>query len=191
MVLVGEIRDRETAEVAIQASLTGHLVFSTVHTNDAPSAVTRLLDMGVPAFLIATSLQGVLAQRLLRRLCSECATEEDASALEQSVLGVAAGTKLKRPQGCRYCTGTGYRGRIGAYEWLGLDAGMRETLFQSDDPNDFSAAAMASPNLKRLKHDAVAKAIAGLTTVEEVLRVTKVETVADNEETNQQPQSQE
>lgn len=191
VVLVGEIRDRETAEVAIQASLTGHLVFSTVHTNDAPSAVTRLLDMGVPAFLIATSLQGVLAQRLLRRLCSECATEEDASALEQSVLGVAAGTKLKRPQGCRYCTGTGYRGRIGAYEWLGLDAGMRETLFQSDDPSDFSAAAMASPNLKRLKHDAVSKAIAGLTTVEEVLRVTKVETVADNEETNQQPQSQE
>ncbi len=191
VVLVGEIRDRETAEVAIQASLTGHLVFSTVHTNDAPSAVTRLLDMGVPAFLIATSLQGVLAQRLLRRLCSECATEEDASALEQRVFGVAAGTKLKRPQGCRYCTGTGYRGRIGAYEWLGLDAGMRETLFQSDDPSDFSAAAMASPNLKRLKHDAVSKAIAGLTTVEEVLRVTKVEAVADNEETNQQPQSQE
>jgi type IV pilus assembly protein PilB len=191
VVLVGEIRDRETAEVAIQASLTGHLVFSTVHTNDAPSAVTRLLDMGVPAFLIATSLQGVLAQRLLRRLCSECSTEEDASALEQSVLGVSAGTKLQRPQGCRYCTGTGYRGRIGAYEWLGLDASMRETLFQSDDPSDFSAAAMASPNLKRLKHDAVSKAIAGLTTVEEVLRVTKVETVADNEETNQQPQSQE
>jgi type IV pilus assembly protein PilB len=191
VVLVGEIRDRETAEVAIQASLTGHLVFSTVHTNDAPSAVTRLLDMGVPAFLIATSLQGVLAQRLLRRLCSECSTEEDASALEQSVLGVAAGTKLQRPQGCRYCTGTGYRGRIGAYEWLGLDAGMRETLFQSDDPSDFSAAAMASPNLKRLKHDAVSKAIAGLTTVEEVLRVTKVETVADNEDTNPQPQSQE
>ena len=188
VVLVGEIRDRETAEVAIQASLTGHLVFSTVHTNDAPSAVTRLLDMGVPAFLIATSLQGVLAQRLLRRLCSECSIDEDASALEQSVLGVAAGTKLKRPQGCRYCTGTGYRGRIGAYEWLGLDASMRETLFQSDNPSDFSAAAMASPNLKRLKYDAVSKAIAGLTTVEEVLRVTKVETVADNEETNQQPQ---
>jgi type IV pilus assembly protein PilB len=188
VVLVGEIRDRETAEVAIQASLTGHLVFSTVHTNDAPSAVTRLLDMGVPAFLIATSLQGVLAQRLLRRLCSECSIDEDASALEQSVLGVAAGTKLKRPQGCRYCTGTGYRGRIGAYEWLGLDASMRETLFQSDNPSDFSAAAMASPHLKRLKYDAVSKAIAGLTTVEEVLRVTKVETVADNEETNQQPQ---
>jgi type IV pilus assembly protein PilB len=191
VVLVGEIRDRETAEVAIQASLTGHLVFSTVHTNDAPSAVTRLLDMGVPAFLIATSLQGVLAQRLLRRLCLECAIEEKASALDQSVLGVAKGTLIKRPQGCRYCNGTGYRGRIGAFEWLGLDETMRETLFQSDDPSDFSSAVESSPNFKRLKFDAVSKAIAGFTTVEEVLRVTKVDAVAANEETNQQPQAQE
>ncbi len=181
VVLVGEIRDRETAEVAIQASLTGHLVFSTVHTNDAPSAVTRLLDMGVPAFLIATSLQGVLAQRLLRRLCSECCHEEDASALDQSVLGVAEGSKIMRPRGCRYCNGTGYRGRVGAFEWLGLDETMRETLFQSEDPSDFSAAAATSSNLKRLKFDAIAKAIAGLTTVEEVLRVTKVDTVSANE----------
>jgi general secretion pathway protein E len=190
-VLVGEIRDRETAEVAIQASLTGHLVFSTVHTNDAPSAVTRLLDMGVPAFLIATSLQGVLAQRLLRRLCSECAIEEKASALDQSVLGVAKDTLIKRPQGCRYCNGTGYRGRIGAFEWLGLDETMRETLFQSDNPSDFSSAVESSPNFKRLKFDAVSKAIAGFTTVEEVLRVTKVDAVAANEETNEQPQAQE
>jgi type IV pilus assembly protein PilB len=191
IVLVGEIRDRETAEVAIQASLTGHLVFSTVHTNDAPSAVTRLLDMGVPAFLIATSLQGVLAQRLLRRLCSECAIEEKASALDQSVLGVAKDTLIKRPQGCRYCNGTGYRGRIGAFEWLGLDETMRETLFQSDNPSDFSSAVESSPNFKRLKFDAVSKAIAGFTTVEEVLRVTKVDAVAANEETNEQPQAQE
>ncbi|MFT7517278.1 MAG: type IV pilus assembly protein PilB [Myxococcota bacterium] len=188
IVLVGEIRDRETAEVAIQASLTGHLVFSTVHTNDAPSAVTRLLDMGVPAFLIATSLQGVLAQRLLRRLCSECAVEEDASALDQSVLGVASGTKMMRPRGCRYCTGTGYRGRVGAFEWLGLDEAMRETLFQSDDPSDFSTAAAASPNLKPLKFDAISKAIGGLTTVEEVLRVTKVDGIAVNEEITSESQ---
>ncbi|MDP6962802.1 MAG: GspE/PulE family protein [Planctomycetota bacterium] len=186
VVLVGEIRDRETAEVAIQASLTGHLVFSTVHTNDAPSAVTRLLDMGVPAFLIATSLQGVLAQRLLRRLCDGCAVEQDSSVLEQNILGVAAGTKVKRPQGCRACNGTGYRGRIGAFEWLGLDEKMRETLFQSSDPSDFSVAAKQSSNLHPLKSDAIEKAIAGLTTVEEVLRVTKVDSVAVNAETNTQ-----
>jgi type IV pilus assembly protein PilB len=190
VVLVGEIRDRETAEVAIQASLTGHLVFSTVHTNDAPSAVTRLLDMGVPAFLIATSLQGVLAQRLLRRLCDACASEEDATLLERNILSVSKGTKLMRPQGCRQCSGTGYRGRIGAFEWLGLDEEMRETLFQSSDPSDFSAAAESSPNLTRLKTDAIAKAVAGLTTVEEVLRVTKVDSVAVNEEMSNQTQEQ-
>ena len=103
VVLVGEIRDRETAEVAIQASLTGHIVFSTVHTNDAPSAVTRLLDMGVPPFLVATSLQGVLAQRLMRRLCPDCAVKEDATVLEQRVLGLTPGEQVSQPRGCRTC----------------------------------------------------------------------------------------
>jgi type II secretory ATPase GspE/PulE/Tfp pilus assembly ATPase PilB-like protein len=146
--------------------------------------------MGVPAFLIATSLQGVLAQRLLRRLCDACASEEDATLLERNILSVSKGTKLMRPQGCRQCSGTGYRGRIGAFEWLGLDEEMRETLFQSSDPSDFSAAAESSPNLTRLKTDAIAKAVAGLTTVEEVLRVTKVDSVAVNEEMSNQTQEQ-
>ena len=107
VVLVGEIRDKETAEVAIQASLTGHLVFSTVHTNDAPSAATRLLDMGVPPFLVATSLQGVLAQRLVRRLCDACKVEEEATPLERQLLKLPEGSKLFHARGCNECTRSG------------------------------------------------------------------------------------
>jgi twitching motility protein PilT len=144
VVLVGEIRDKETAEVAIQASLTGHIVFSTVHTNDAPSAVTRLLDMGVPPFLIATSLQGVLAQRLVRRICPECAADAPADPVERRVLDLPEGALLKRGRGCRACNGTGVRGRVGVYEWLDLDERLRETLFQSADGGAFVAAAAKS-----------------------------------------------
>jgi type II secretory ATPase GspE/PulE/Tfp pilus assembly ATPase PilB-like protein len=174
VVLVGEIRDRETAEVAIQASLTGHIVFSTVHTNDAPSAVTRLLDMGVPPFLIATSLQGVLAQRLMRRLCPECADQQPAGRLETEVLGLEEGAKVARPRGCRKCGGSGYHGRLGAFEWLEMDEQLREALFQSSDPNHFVHAATRSERWRPLVADATAKARAGLTTVAEVLRITKV-----------------
>lgn len=180
VVLVGEIRDRETAEVAIQASLTGHIVFSTVHTNDAPSAVTRLLDMGVPPFLVATSLQGVLAQRLVRRLCEECRVEEDANLLERQVLGVSEGTKVFRPRGCRKCS-QGYRGRIGVYEWLDMDEPLRETLFQSNDPNQFVAAAGKSDRWKKLSLDACDKARRGLTSVDEVLRVTRIASDPEDE----------
>lgn len=184
VVLVGEIRDRETAEVAIQASLTGHIVFSTVHTNDAPSAVTRLLDMGVPPFLIATSLQGVLAQRLMRRLCSECSEPEKAGLLDTQVLGLEPGAMVQRPRGCRVCGGSGYRGRIGAFEWLEMDESLREALFQSADPNHFVSAATQSERWRPLVEDATDKARAGLTTVEEVLRITKV-AVADESSTAQ------
>jgi len=180
VVLVGEIRDRETAEVAIQASLTGHIVFSTVHTNDAPSAVTRLLDMGVPPFLVATSLQGVLAQRLVRRLCEECRVEEDANLLERQVLGVSEGTKVFRPRGCRKCS-QGYRGRIGVYEWLDMDEPLREILFQSNDPNQFVAAAGKSDRWKKLSLDACDKARRGLTSVDEVLRVTRIASDPEDE----------
>jgi type IV pilus assembly protein PilB len=180
VVLVGEIRDRETAEVAIQASLTGHIVFSTVHTNDAPSAVTRLLDMGVPPFLVATSLQGVLAQRLVRKLCPACRAEEEASLLEQEVLGVAAGAKVMRPRGCRECS-QGYTGRIGVYEWLDMDESLRETLFQAQDPNEFVRAADASDRWHPLHRDACEKARQGITSVDEVLRVTRVASKPEDE----------
>ncbi len=174
VVLVGEIRDRETAEVAIQASLTGHIVFSTVHTNDAPSAVTRLLDMGVPPFLIATSLQGVLAQRLVRRVCPECSAEAPADAIERRVLNLPDGALLKRGRGCRNCNGTGTRGRIGVYEWLDLDDSLRETLFHSAEGSAFVAAAQRSSRYRPLIEDAIEKVKAGLTTVPELLRITKV-----------------
>ncbi len=180
VVLVGEIRDRETAEVAIQASLTGHIVFSTVHTNDAPSAVTRLLDMGVPPFLVATSLQGVLAQRLVRKLCPACRAEDEASLLEQEVLGVAAGAKVMRPRGCRECS-QGYTGRIGVYEWLDMDESLRETLFQAQDPNEFVRAADASDRWHPLHRDACEKARQGITSVDEVLRVTRVASKPEDE----------
>jgi len=181
VVLVGEIRDRETAEVAIQASLTGHIVFSTVHTNDAPSAVTRLLDMGVPPFLVATSLQGVLAQRLVRRLCEECRVEEEANLLERRVLGVDEGTKVFRALGCRKCS-QGYRGRIGVYEWLDMDESLRETLFSASDPNQFVRAAMHSEHWHPLSLDACDKARRGLTSVDEVLRVTRISSLEDEQE---------
>ncbi|MGB0952549.1 MAG: GspE/PulE family protein [Planctomycetota bacterium] len=186
VVLVGEIRDRETAEVAIQASLTGHIVFSTVHTNDAPSAVTRLLDMGVPPFLIATSLQGVLAQRLMRRLCPDCSKPQAPSVLDQQILGVAPAQEVQRPVGCRKCNGTGYRGRIGAFEWLDMNQELREALFHSKDPNDFVHAAGQSEQWKPLVRDAVSKANKGMTSVEEVLRITKVamQTEDDDEAAN-------
>ncbi len=174
VVLVGEIRDKETAEVAIQASLTGHIVFSTVHTNDAPSAVTRLLDMGVPPFLIATSLQGVLAQRLVRRVCAQCAAEQPADPLEQSVLGLPPGARLIKGRGCRACGGTGTRGRVGVYEWLDMNEALREVLFHATDGATFVAAAAKSGRWRMLAEDAIAKARAGLTSVQEVLRITKI-----------------
>lgn len=175
VVLVGEIRDRETAETAIQASLTGHLVFSTVHTNDAPSAVTRLLDMGVPEFLIATSLQGVLAQRLVRRLCPHCAVEEPAAPLERQVLGLAAGARLRHPRGCRACVRTGYLGRIGVFEWLGFNERLREVLFRSRDPGEFRRAAAATGSWVPLRDDAAQKVLDGVTSLTEMLLVTRVE----------------
>jgi type II secretory ATPase GspE/PulE/Tfp pilus assembly ATPase PilB-like protein len=184
VVLVGEIRDKETAEVAIQASLTGHLVFSTVHTNDAPSAATRLLDMGVPPFLVATSLQGVLSQRLVRRLCKECKVEEAATPLEKRVLQLKEGAKLFHPRGCTECSRTGYRGRLGAFEWLGMTEDLREALFQSSDGSAFVETAQSGGAWNSLDHDVREKVLDGLTTVQEMLRVTSLSAAEEpNDET--------
>jgi type II secretory ATPase GspE/PulE/Tfp pilus assembly ATPase PilB-like protein len=181
VVLVGEIRDKETAEVAIQASLTGHLVFSTVHTNDAPSAATRLLDMGVPPFLVATSLQGVLAQRLVRRLCASCKIEEEATPLERQLLKLPEGARLYHARGCAECTRTGYRGRLGAFEWLGMSERLRESLFQSDDGGAFVAEARRGESWTPLHADVEEKVRAGQTTVQELLRVTSMRVEEDEE----------
>lgn len=181
VVLVGEIRDRETAEVAIQASLTGHLVFSTVHTNDAPSAATRLLDMGVPPFLVATSLQGVLAQRLVRKLCSHCKVEEPATPVEARIMKLPADAKLFHARGCGECSRTGYKGRLGTFEWLGMTEGMRESLFQSADGAAFLQAAQSGSAWHSLEHDVRDKVMQGITTVQELLRVTSMSAQQDAE----------
>jgi len=171
VIMVGEIRDKETAEVAVQASLTGHLVFSTLHTNDAPGATTRLLDMGVEPFLVASSVEGVLAQRLVRKVCKVCATAyvPDAADVPKS-LGLEPGATLVRGAGCRECRQTGYRGRLGVYELLTMSDAIREMVMSRVNAPAIATAAVASEDLLKLKQDGLAKARAGVTTIEEVMR---------------------
>ncbi len=177
IILVGEIRDVETAEIAIQASLTGHLVFSTLHTNDAPSALTRLIDMGVKPFLVSAAVQAVMAQRLVRRLCRACAQEYTPSEGELRALDLDprlfAGRKFRQPRGCPECERTGYRGRLGLFEVLELDEVLREMTFRGASLEEVRATALASRRLRPLIVDGARKVAAGSTTVSEVLRVTR------------------
>ncbi|MBC8106710.1 MAG: Flp pilus assembly complex ATPase component TadA [Anaerolineae bacterium] len=179
IILVGEIRDLEVAEVAIQAALTGHLVFSTLHTNDAPSSITRLIDMGVKPFLVASSIQAVLAQRLIRVLCPKCKQpdrEPDPMWLKLSGI-TAADMKdktLYKPRGCEYCTGTGFRGRIGIFEMMHLNSEIRNLAFERAPTNKIRKAALAS-GMKSLLQDGRLKVLNGTTTAEEVVKVAQVE----------------
>lgn len=171
IIMIGEIRDRETAETAVQASLTGHLVFSTLHTNDAPGAMTRLLDMGVEPFLVTSSVEGVLAQRLVRRVCSACAAPyvpEPADLPEGFVLR-HEGTLL-RGAGCKECRGTGYRGRLGVFELLQMTDVTRELVMRRASSPQIAAAAIQRGELTTLRQDGFAKAAVGLTTLEEIAR---------------------
>jgi general secretion pathway protein E/type IV pilus assembly protein PilB len=177
VVLVGEIRDFETAENAIQASLTGHLVFSTLHTNDAPSAYTRLVDMGVEPFLVASTVEAVMAQRLLRRLCRECreaytpAREELPRDFPWELLEEQGG-KLYRAVGCRSCREIGYAGRQGIYELCPTTDAVRQLAHDRASAWEIRQAALKG-GMRTLRQDAWDKAISGITTVDEVLRVTK------------------
>jgi general secretion pathway protein E len=172
VILVGEIRDRETVEIAMQAALTGHLVFATLHTNDAAGALTRLLDMGVEAFLVASSLLAVTAQRLVRRPCPGCATLGPASAEEAALLAPDVPGALRHAgPGCEQCRGTGYRGRTAIHELLVVDDGVRTLVVERADAARVRRAAGAPS----LRDDGFAKVRAGLTTVAEVLRVTQDE----------------
>ncbi len=173
VILVGEIRDRETAEVAINASLTGHLVFSTLHTNDAAGANTRLLDMGVEPFLVSSSVEGILAQRLVRRICSHCRQtyEPDRAALPPDFV-VEPGQKLARGTGCRECRGIGYKGRQGIFELLMMNDEIRELVVQRASSGIIQKAAIRN-GLRLLREDGWDKVRQGITTPEEVLRVTK------------------
>ena len=175
-ILVGEIRDLETAEIAVQASLTGHLVFSTLHTNDAPGAITRMVDIGVPAYLVAGSVIGVMAQRLVRVVCGKCKQPHQPSEAQLEAAGVtpemAASATFMKGVGCSHCGKKGYRGRIGIYELMLMTSKVRELAFQGASTVEIRKAAVAG-GMTTLYEDGIAKAMAGITTLEEVFRVAK------------------
>ncbi|MDH3519939.1 MAG: type II secretion system ATPase GspE [Myxococcales bacterium] len=177
VILVGEIRDLETAEIAIQASLTGHLVFSTLHTNDAPSAITRLVDMGVEPFLVGSSLVAVLAQRLVRVLCRECRVAYEATPEELRQIGVRPPdrpVRLFRAESCAACNYTGYRGRIGIFELMQVDDDIRGLVSQNVDSKTIKNKAV-SKGMHALRSDGARKVLTGITSVAEVLRATEEE----------------
>jgi general secretion pathway protein E/type IV pilus assembly protein PilB len=175
VVMVGEIRDPETAEIAINASLTGHLVLSTLHTNDAPSAVTRLLDIGARPFLVAASLRAVMAQRLVRRICERCAQPCVPPPRELAALGLStaqlASANFRRGAGCVACNGTGYRGRMGIFEIFFITDEVRAMIHENASAARLRSCAQRN-GMRSMRDDGVRKVLAGLTTIEEVLTVT-------------------
>ncbi|MCU0959420.1 MAG: GspE/PulE family protein [Pirellulaceae bacterium] len=176
IILVGEMRDAETAQMGIQASLTGHLVFSTLHTNDAPSAVTRMVDMGVPGYLVASSVIAVLAQRLVRIVCSRCkhSYQPPESVLAEAGITpeMARNASFMRGKGCSYCQKKGYRGRLAIFEIMVITAKIRELIFTGATSTDIRKVAI-DQGMTTLYVDGIRKAMAGVTTVEEVYRVAK------------------
>ena len=175
IIMVGEIRDLETAEIAINAALTGHLVFSTLHTNDAPGAVTRLVDMGVKPFLVATALRAVMAQRLLRRVCKECAEPYTPTAAECRILGLTEeylkNHQFVKGKGCRHCGYTGYKGRVGIYEIFLITEEIAQLIFANETSGTLRSFARKN-GMRSLRDDAIRKAEAGISTLEEVIFVT-------------------
>lgn len=176
VILVGEMRDSETAEMGIQASLTGHLVFSTLHTNDAPGAVTRMVDMGVPAYLVASSVIAILAQRLVRVVCPKCKHPFTPSEAALETAGItpemAANATFMKGKGCSYCSKTGYRGRLGVFELMLMTPRIRELSFQGASTQEIRKAAVAQ-GMHTLYQDGIRKVLKGITTLEEVFRVAK------------------
>lgn len=176
ILLVGEIRDAESAEIALRAAMTGHLVLSTLHTNDALTSALRLIDMGVDAYLVATALKAIVAQRLLRRICTSCIQNHEPDANERQLLAaIAKGRDLSQVQfkqgaGCPHCHNTGYRGRVGVFELLEVNGAMAEAL-RDNSLNAFTRAAQQSPNYRPLSHSALDYAIEGISTLEEVMKV--------------------
>lgn len=175
VVMIGEIRDLETAQIAVQASLTGHMVISTLHTNTASGAITRLQDMGVEPFLVSSSLLGVLAQRLIRTLCPKCKTEHVPDERERELLGIAAddASHIYRANGCKACGHNGYRGRTGIHELLVVDDNVRELIHGGR--GELAIERYIRQSIPSIRHDGMSKVLAGITTLEEVLRVTREE----------------
>ena len=178
VILIGEIRDQETAQIAVQASLTGHLVFSTLHTNDAPGALTRLVDMGVEPYLVASSLEAVLAQRLVRVLCKSCKQVDDSptAAAFKTRLGIPANAIIYRSVGCRDCRNTGFMGRHAIFEWMDADAEIRQLILHNASSDQIREAA-ARGGMRSLANDGWRLVRLGITTVEEVLSVTTAKEV--------------
>jgi type II secretory ATPase GspE/PulE/Tfp pilus assembly ATPase PilB-like protein len=192
VLMIGEMRDAETAEIAVQAAMTGHLVFSTLHTNDAVAAVPRLLDLGVPDYLVAATVEGVLAQRLVRCICPDCREEYQPSAEQLAALAgpgarggdsltedpstsaLPPGTTLMRGAGCAQCRGTGYRGRVGVFELVVMTDELKDAVVRGASRGELARLAEAGGK-RSLASDGWAKVRAGLTTVEEVLRVVQQE----------------
>jgi type IV pilus assembly protein PilB len=176
IILVGEMRDSETAQMGIQASLTGHLVFSTLHTNDAPGAITRMIDMGVPGYLVASSVMAVLAQRLVRVVCSKCKQPHSPSEAALETAGItpemASSAKFMKGKGCGHCSKSGYRGRIGIFELMMITNKIRELAFTGAPTQEIRRAALAQ-GMTALYHDGIRKVLNGTTTIEEVFRVSK------------------
>ena len=171
--MVGEIRDPETANISIQAALTGHLVFSTVHTNDAAGAITRLLDMGIENFLLSSALLGVLAQRLVRVICSECKEEAPLTPTLRIEMGLLEkeNVQVYHGKGCNACSQTGFRGRCGIYELLVIDDSIRELILKKTTAQTICDKAREN-GMRTLREDGWDKVVKGVTTVEEILRVT-------------------
>lgn len=181
IILVGEIRDEETAEIAIQAALTGHLVFSTLHTNDAPSALTRLIDIGVKPFLVASSVQAVMAQRLIRVLCPNCKEPYEPDESELEAVGLKPedleGKKVYQPRGCDECDGIGFSGRTGVFELMEMDSTIREMTFSGESTRKITEQARMS-GMTTLLEDGVRKVLDGQSSFQEVLRVAQREDIA-------------
>ena len=182
ILLVGEIRDLETAETAIQASLTGHLVFSTLHTNDAPSAITRLVDIGIQPFLVASSVLAIMAQRLVRKVCPKCKVRYEPPAHLLAGLGlrpeIAKKANFMRGKGCNHCNKKGYRGRQGIYELMTMTPQVREMAFKGESTQNVRKMARKQ-GMRTLFEDGIVKAIKGLTTIDEVLRITQKDVLSE------------
>ncbi len=176
IILVGEMRDQETAEIGLRAAMTGHLVLSTLHTNDAISTALRLVDIGVEAYMVAASLRGIVSQRLVRRICESCAEPYELPAAQMAIVRAEAGDKadglkFKRGRGCSHCNGTGYQGRIGVYEYLEMDNSLVEAMHTGDQLK-FAEVAKKQPGYQSLRRSAIILAAQGLTTMDQVVRAT-------------------
>ncbi|MGL5412724.1 GspE/PulE family protein [Cetobacterium sp.] len=175
IIMIGEIRDKETTEISISAAMTGHIVLSTLHTNDAVSTIVRLIDMGIEPYLISTALVGIIAQRLVRKICKRCSKEYLATEYEKRLLNVDEREEviLKKGEGCAYCNNTGYKGRTGVYEILCVNRELREGINRNENSDNLKEIAVKN-GMKTLNRDCVNKVLNGVTTIEELIRVAYV-----------------